>query len=61
MGASGYRVTIAPTTARPFDARLSAHLDLLIVQLESNPPRWKRQILRLRKLIAGHRAMGRAG
>ncbi len=46
--------------ARPFDARLSARLDDLVLQLEQNPNRWRRRILQLRKLVAEHRAMGGA-
>lgn len=48
--------TRTPTTAlpaRPFDARRSAKLDDLVLQLETtNPHRWRRRILQLKKLIA---------
>ncbi len=36
---------------RPFNPRLSLALDDLIQQLERNPRRWERRILRLRKLV----------
>ncbi len=47
--------------ARPFNQPLSATLDALVLQLEANPLRWQRRILRLCKLVAEHRAMGRMG
>ncbi len=44
----------------PFNRTASAALDDLIVQLERNPGRWRKRILRLRKMIWERRAMGRA-
>jgi len=44
----------------PFDRDASAVLDDLIVQLERNPNRWRKRILRLRKMIWERRALGRA-
>jgi hypothetical protein len=46
---------------RPFNRELSNALDRLILQLEQgNPGRWTRRILKLRKLVAEHRALGGA-
>jgi hypothetical protein len=53
------RIRIQPPV--PFDRTASAALDDLIVQLERNPNRWRKRILRLRKMIWERRALGRAG
>jgi hypothetical protein len=46
---------------RPWNPELSIALDRLIIQLETGSPgRWSRRILKLRKLVLEHRAMGRA-
>ncbi len=44
----------------PFDRDASAALDDLVMHLERNPNRWRKRILRLRKMIWERRAMGRA-
>jgi len=53
------RIRIQPPV--PFNRSASAALDDLIVQLERNPNRWRKRILRLKKMIWERRAMGRAG
>ena len=53
------RIRIQPPV--PFDRTASAALDDLIVQLERNPNRWRKRILRLRKMIWERRVLGRAG
>jgi len=55
------RVDVRNYPPVPFDRTASAALDDLIVQLERNPNRWRKRILRLRKMIWEWRAMGRAG
>ncbi len=52
------RIRIQPPV--PFDRTASAALDDLVLQLERNPNRWHKRILRLRKMIWERRAMGRA-
>ncbi len=42
----------AQPPARPFDPVVSLHLDMLIIELERNPSRWRRGLLQLRKLLA---------
>ncbi len=49
-----------PRPPVPFNRSLSATLDDLVMQLERNPGRWRKRVLRLRKLIAEQRALGRA-
>ncbi len=53
------RIRIQPPV--PFNRTASAALDDLVLQLERNPNRWRKRILRLRKMIWEQRAMGRAG
>jgi len=53
------RIRIQPPV--PFDRTASAALDDLVLQLERNPNRWRKRLLRLKKLIWEQRAMGRAG
>jgi len=53
------RIRIQPPV--PFNRTASAALDDLIVQLERNPGRWRKRILRLRKMLWERRALGRAG
>ena len=53
------RIRIQPPV--PFNRTASAALDDLIVQLERNPNRWRKRILRLRKMIWERRVLGRAG
>ncbi len=43
----------------PFNRTLSAALDDLELQLQQNPNRWRKRLIRLRKLILEYRAMGR--
>ena len=50
--ATATRPTTTALPARPVDARLSATLDDLVLQIERNPNRWRRRVLQLRKLIA---------
>ncbi len=50
------RILIRPPV--PFNRTLSAALDDLEVQLQQN--RWRKRLIRLRKLILEYRAMGRA-
>jgi len=52
------RIRIQPPV--PFNRTASAALDDLALQLERNPNRWRKRILRLRKMIWERRAMGRA-
>ncbi len=53
------RIRIQPPV--PFNRTASAALDELVMQLERNPNRWRKRILRLRKRIWERRALGRAG
>ncbi len=53
------RIRIQPPV--PFDRTASAALDELVLQLERNPNRWRKRILRLRKMIWERRVLGRAG
>jgi hypothetical protein len=57
---SGIRPRILIRPPALFNRTASAALDDLIVQLERNPGRWRKRILRLRKMIWEYRAMGRA-
>jgi hypothetical protein len=51
--------TREPIAVRPWNPELSIALDRLIIQLETgNPSRWQKRILRLRKLVLEHRALG---
>ena len=52
MATATNQTTTTALPARPFDARLSATLDDLVLQLERNPNRWRRRVFQLRKLIA---------
>ena len=52
------RIRIQPHV--PFNRTASAALDNLVLQLERNPNRWRKRILRLRKMIWERRALGRA-
>ena len=52
------RIRIQPHV--PFNRTLSAALDDLELQLQQNPNRWRKRLIRLRKLILEYRAMGRA-
>ncbi len=53
MGTAHRPLTTAQPTARPFDSKLSARLDLLIIELETtNPNRWRRRTIKLRKWLA---------
>jgi hypothetical protein len=62
MARNVYTITGTERTARPFSPELSSALDKLIIQLETGTPsRWQKRILRLRKLVLEHRALGRAG
>jgi len=47
------RIRIQPPV--PFDRTASAALDDLVLQLEQRPGRWKKRLIRLRKLIAERR------
>jgi hypothetical protein len=51
------RILIRPPV--PFNRTLSAALDDLELQLQQNPNRWRKCLIRLRKLILEYRAMGR--
>jgi hypothetical protein len=51
------RILIRPPA--PFNRSLSAALDDLELQLLQNPNRWRKRLIRLRKLILEYRAMGR--
>jgi len=52
------RILIRPVV--PFNRTLSAALDNLELQMQQNPNRWRKRLIRLRKLILEYRAMGRA-
>ncbi len=53
--------TIGDSATGPFNRELSITLDRLILQLETgNPSRWQKRILKLRKLVVEHRALGGA-
>ncbi len=61
MATIRHTTTREPIAARPFSPELSIALDKLIIQLETgNPGRWHRRIIKLKKLMLEHRAMGRA-
>jgi hypothetical protein len=51
------RIRIQPPV--PFNRTASAALDDLELQLQQNPNRWRKRLIRLRKLILEYRAMGR--
>ncbi len=57
---SGIRPRILIRPPAPFNRTLSAALDDLELQLQQNPNRWRKRLIRLRKLILEYRAMGRA-
>ena len=57
---SGIRPRILIRPPVPFNRTLSAALDDLELQLLQNPNRWRKRLIRLRKLILEYRAMGRA-
>ena len=56
---SGIRPRILIRPPAPFNRTLSAALDDLELQLQQNPNRWRKRLIRLRKLILEYRAMGR--
>ena len=56
---SGIRPRILIRPPAPFNRSLSATLDDLVIELERNPGRWRKRLIRLRKLILEYRAMGR--
>ncbi len=56
---SGIRPRILIRPPVPFNRSLSAALDDLELQLQQNPNRWRKCLIRLRKLILEYRAMGR--
>ena len=56
---SGIRPRILIRPPVPFNRTLSAALDDLELQLQQNPNRWRKRLIRLRKLILEYRAMGR--
>ncbi len=52
---TGAQRAARPRPPVPFNRTLSAALDDLELQLQMNPGRWKKRLIRLRKLIAEHR------
>jgi hypothetical protein len=52
---TGAQRAARPRPPVPFNRSLSATLDDLELQLQQNPNRWKKRLIRLRKLIAERR------